>query len=123
MPICPNCGQVVERAVTAYHPERASIEFTCEKSAGGTRGCGFSGEQSVLGGMAKVQWKVDWALRWYVLKVDYELYGKDLTDSARLSGQILRVMGAKAAAGISVRDVSRRGRPQGLEVGRPRRIG
>jgi lysyl-tRNA synthetase class 1 len=100
MPICPKCGQVVERAVTAYHPDRASIEFTCEKSAGGRPGCGFSGEQSVLGGMAKVQWKVDWALRWYVLKVDYELYGKDLTDSARLSGQILRVMGAKAPLGF-----------------------
>ncbi len=100
MPICPNCGQVVERAVTAYHPERASIEFTCEKSAGGATGCGFSGEQSVLGGKAKVQWKVDWALHWYVLKVDYELYGKDLTDSARLSGQILRVMGAKPPLGF-----------------------
>jgi lysyl-tRNA synthetase class 1 len=100
MPICPNCGQVVERAVTAYHPDRASIEFTCEKSAGGTSGCGFSGEQPVLGGKAKVQWKVDWALRWYVLKVDYELYGKDLTDSARLSGQILRVMGAQPPLGF-----------------------
>jgi lysyl-tRNA synthetase, class I len=100
MPICPNCGQVVERAVTAYHPDRASIEFTCEKSAGGRPGCGFSGEQSVLGGMAKVQWKVDWALRWYVLKVDYELYGKDLTDSARLSGQILRVMGGRPPLGF-----------------------
>jgi lysyl-tRNA synthetase class 1 len=100
MPICPKCGQVVERAVTAYHPERASIEFTCEKSAGGTSGCGFSGEQSVLGGSAKVQWKVDWALRWYVLKVDYELYGKDLTDSARLGGQILRVMGGRQPLGF-----------------------
>ena len=100
MPICPNCGQLVERSVTAYHPERASIEFTCEKSAGGKSGCGFSGEQSVLGGKAKVQWKVDWALRWYVLKVDYELYGKDLTDSARLSGQILRVMGAQPPLGF-----------------------
>ncbi len=100
MPICPNCGQVVERAVTAYHPDRTSIEFTCEKGAGGKSGCGLSGEQSVLGGKAKVQWKVDWALRWYVLKVDYELYGKDLTDSARLSGQILRVMGAQPPLGF-----------------------
>ena len=100
MPICPNCGQVVERAVTAYHPERGTIDFTCEKSAGGASGCGFRGEQSVLGGKAKVQWKVDWALRWYVLKVDYELYGKDLTDSARLSGQILRVMGAQPPLGF-----------------------
>jgi lysyl-tRNA synthetase class 1 len=47
-----------------------------------------------------VQWKVDWALRWYVLKVDYELYGKDLTDSARLGGQILRVMGGRQPLGF-----------------------
>ncbi len=100
MPICPKCGQVIERTVSAYHPERAAIEFACEKSAGGASGCGYRGEQSVLGGMAKVQWKVDWALRWYVLKVDYELYGKDLTDSARLSGQILRVLGAKPPLGF-----------------------
>jgi len=100
MPICPNCGQVVERTVSAYHPERGSIEFICEKSAGGRLGCGFRGEQSVLAGKAKVQWKVDWALRWYVLKVDYELYGKDLTDSARLSGQIIRLMGAQPPLGF-----------------------
>ena len=100
MPICPKCGLVVERAVTAYHPERATIEFICEKSAGDSSGCGFSGEQSVLGGLAKVQWKVDWALRWYALKVDYELYGKDLTDSARLSGQILRVLGGDPPLGF-----------------------
>jgi lysyl-tRNA synthetase class 1 len=100
MPICPQCGQVVERTVTAYHPDRATIEFECAKSAGGTRGCGFSGEQSVLGGKAKVQWKVDWALRWFALHVDYELYGKDLTDSARLSGQILRVLGGNPPLGF-----------------------
>ncbi len=100
MPICPKCGQVVERTVTAYHPERSTIEFTCERSAGDSDGCGFSGEQSVLGGKAKVQWKVDWALRWYALKVDYELYGKDLTDSARLSGQILRVLGGNPPLGF-----------------------
>ena len=47
-----------------------------------------------------MQWKVDWALRWYVLKVDYELYGKDLTDSARLGGQILRVMGGRQPLGF-----------------------
>ncbi|MDO8434369.1 MAG: lysine--tRNA ligase [Candidatus Binatus sp.] len=100
MPLCPRCGQVIERRVTAYHVERAAIEFVCEKSAGGVAGCGFSGEQSVLGGKAKVQWKVDWALRWYALAVDYELYGKDLTDSARLSGQILRVLGGNPPLGF-----------------------
>jgi lysyl-tRNA synthetase class 1 len=100
MPLCPECGQIVERQVTAYHPERATVEFACEKSAGGTRGCGWSGEQSVLGGLAKAQWKVDWALRWFALKVDYELYGKDLIDSAHLSGQIERVLGGRPPLGF-----------------------
>jgi lysyl-tRNA synthetase, class I len=100
MPLCPRCGQIVERQVTAYHVERATVEFSCERSAGGTPGCGWRGEQTVLGGKAKVQWKVDWALRWYTLKVDYELYGKDLTDSARLSGDILRVLGGAPPIGF-----------------------
>jgi lysyl-tRNA synthetase class 1 len=53
-----------------------------------------------LGGNAKVQWKVDWALRWYVLGVDYELYGKDLIDSARLSGEIVRLLGGEPPMGF-----------------------
>jgi len=100
MPLCPQCGQVNSTLVTAYHPERATVEFSCERSFGGAHPCGFRGEQSVLGGKAKVGWKVDWALRWYALKVDYELYGKDLIDSARLSGQILKVLGGKPPIGF-----------------------
>lgn len=101
MPICPACGQVNSTVVSAYHPERDSVEFSCERSFGGARGCGFRGEQSVLGGRAKLQWKVDWALRWHVLKVDYELYGKDLIDSARLSGRILRLLGGEPPLGFA----------------------
>jgi len=100
MPLCPQCGQVNSTLVTAYHPDRAKVEFSCERSFGGAHPCGFKGEQSVLGGKAKVGWKVDWALRWYALKVDYELYGKDLIDSARLSGQILKVLGGKPPIGF-----------------------
>ena len=100
MPLCPACGQINSTLVTAYHPDRDSVEFSCERSFGGSHGCGFRGEQSVLGGHAKVQWKVDWALRWLVLQVDYELYGKDLIDSARLSGQILRLLGGRPPLGF-----------------------
>jgi lysyl-tRNA synthetase class 1 len=101
MPICPSCGQVNSTRVTAYHRERVTVEFACERSFGGSHGCGFRGEQSVLGGNAKVQWKVDWALRWYVLGVDYELYGKDLIDSARLSGEIVRLLGGQPPMGFA----------------------
>ncbi len=100
MPLCPSCGQINSTLVTAYFPERAAVEFSCERTFGGAHGCGFKGERSILGGGCKVQWKVDWALRWYVLKVDYELYGKDLIDSARLSGQILRILGGRPPLGF-----------------------
>lgn len=100
MPLCPSCGQVNSTLVTGYHPERASVEFSCERTFGGAHGCGYKGEQSVLGAKAKVQWKADWALRWYVLRVDYELYGKDLIDSANLSGRILRILGGTPPLGF-----------------------
>src|SRR5215469_679522 len=100
MPLCPQCGQINSTLVTAYHPERATVELSCQRNFGGANGCGFIGEQSILGGQAKVQWKVDWALRWYVLNVDYELYGKDLIDSARLSSQILRLLGGTPPLGF-----------------------
>ncbi|HUO05255.1 MAG TPA: lysine--tRNA ligase [Candidatus Binataceae bacterium] len=100
MPICPKCRQINSTLVTAYHPERATVEFSCERHFGNAHPCGHRAEQSILGGMAKVQWKVDWALRWYVLQVDYELYGKDLIDSARLSGEILKVLGGNPPLGF-----------------------
>ncbi len=100
MPICPQCGQVNSTRVVAHHPERAAVEFSCERTFGGAHGCGFRGERSVLGGETKVGWKADWALRWYALEVDYELYGKDLIDSARLSGQILQLLGRRPPLGF-----------------------
>src|SRR5580704_14067224 len=43
-------------------------------------------ETPVTGGACKLQWKPDWAMRWYALKVDYEMAGKDLIESVKLSG-------------------------------------
>ncbi len=57
-------------------------------------------EQSALGGQSKLQWKVDWAMRWYALGVDYEMYGKDLTDSGVQSGKIVKVLGGRKPDGL-----------------------
>jgi lysyl-tRNA synthetase class 1 len=54
----------------------------------------------VLGGQAKLQWKVDWAMRWVALGVDYEMYGKDLIDSGVQSGKIARVLGGRPPEGL-----------------------
>ncbi len=51
-------------------------------------------ETLVTGGHAKLQWKADWAMRWFALGVDYEMSGKDLIDSVKLSSRICRILGA-----------------------------
>lgn len=58
-------------------------------------------EQPVTGGHCKLQWKADWAMRWAALGVDYEMSGKDLIESVRLSSQICRVLGAKPPEGFT----------------------
>ena len=55
----------------------------------------------VTGGHVKCQWKADWALRWAALGVDYEMSGKDLIDSVKLSSRICRVLGAEPPDGFN----------------------
>ena len=57
-------------------------------------------ETPVTGGHCKLQWKPDWAMRWYALGVDYEMSGKDLTDSVRLAGEIVRILGGTPPDGF-----------------------
>src|SRR5690606_18609124 len=58
-------------------------------------------ELPVTGGHCKLQWKCDWAMRWAALGVDYEMAGKDLIDSVRLSGRIARILGAEPPEGFN----------------------
>ena len=58
-------------------------------------------ETPVTGGHAKLQWKPDWAMRWYALKVDYEMAGKDLIDSVKLSSRIMRALGGVPPEGFN----------------------
>jgi lysyl-tRNA synthetase class 1 len=58
-------------------------------------------ETPVTGGHAKLQWKPDWAMRWVALGVDYEMAGKDLIDSVKVSGAIARALGAEPPEGFN----------------------
>ncbi|HEY2755464.1 MAG TPA: lysine--tRNA ligase [Pseudolabrys sp.] len=55
----------------------------------------------VTGGRCKLQWKPDWAMRWVALGIDYEMAGKDLIDSVKLSGEICRALGGTAPEGFN----------------------
>ena len=58
-------------------------------------------ETSILDGNCKLQWKVDWAMRWFTFDVDFEMYGKDLTESAILSNKICRALGKNPPNGFA----------------------
>jgi lysyl-tRNA synthetase class 1 len=95
-PVCERCGRVYSTRVTATDPKAFSVAYVCDSPLSGRyEACGHTAEASVLGGRCKVGWKVDWALRWYSLKVDYEMHGEDLLDSARLSSKIVKVLGGE----------------------------
>ncbi len=55
----------------------------------------------VTGGHCKLQWKPDWAMRWFALGVDYEMAGKDLIDSVKLSGKICAALGGTPPEGFN----------------------
>ncbi|MCR2835161.1 lysine--tRNA ligase [Parerythrobacter lacustris] len=92
LPISPRTGRVLQVPVEVLDADAGLIRFTDEDGA--------VIEQTALGGTAKLQWKVDWAMRWYALGVDYEMYGKDLTDSGIQSGKIVQVLGGRKPEGL-----------------------
>jgi len=99
-PICEKCGRINSTRVTAYYSAGNTIEYTCDRGGGSTENCGYKGSTSVFNGAVKVGWKVDWALRWYAYDIGYEMYGKDLIESAKLSGKIVRLMGKQPPTGL-----------------------
>jgi len=92
LPICSDTGQVLEIPVKEIILEKSKIVFDNN---------GKELETSVLDGNCKLQWKVDWAMRWYALDVDFEMYGKDLIESAILSTKIIKLIGKTNPSGFS----------------------
>lgn len=84
--------QVIHNAVVVEaKPADGSAIFQSVDESGAPIGDPF--EHTVLDGGCKMQWRVDWALRWAALGVDYEMSGKDLIDSVRLGSRICRAIG------------------------------
>jgi len=92
LPICPETGLVLEIPVLEIIKKKSKIIFDNN---------GKKLEASILDGNCKLQWKVDWAMRWYALDVDFEMYGKDLIESAILSTKIIKLMGKNNPLGFA----------------------
>src|SRR5579883_3019929 len=94
LPIDPASGVVLQVPVVAHDAKAGTITYedpdTRERVT-----------TLVTGGRCKLQWKPDWAMRWFALGVDYEMAGKDLIDSVKLSSQICRTLGGTPPEGFN----------------------
>jgi lysyl-tRNA synthetase, class I len=93
LPICPDTGKVLEVQVTETKKKEGKIIYINKE--------GKKIETEVVNGKCKLQWKVDWAMRWYTFDVDYEMYGKDLIESAIISSKICQTLGKKNPSGFA----------------------
>ena len=94
LPIHPNTGVVMQVPMEEVRPGLDELVWRDPETGErfGTR---------ITGGHCKAQWKADWALRWFALGVDYEMSGKDLIDSVKLSSAICRVLGGEPPIGFT----------------------
>src|SRR6202163_4246012 len=94
LPICPRTGVVLQVPVTAHDVKAGTISYEDPETR-------ETITLPVTGGHCKLQWKPDWAMRWYALGVDYEMAGKDLIDSVKLSGKICAALGGMPPEGFN----------------------
>ena len=87
LPIHPRTGQVMQVRIDEVDAGAGTVSW--QDPADGTRHT-----TPVTGGACKLQWKADWAMRWHALGVDYEMSGKDLIDSVKLSSRVCTVLGS-----------------------------
>src|ERR1700760_4116331 len=94
LPICPRTGVVLQVPITAHDVKAGTISYD-------DPGTKESVTVPVTGGRCKLQWKPDWAMRWVALGIDYEMAGKDLIDSVKLSGKICSALGGLPPEGFN----------------------
>ena len=94
LPIDLRTGVVLQVPVIAHDAKRGTITY--EEPETQER---FT--VPVTGGRCKLQWKPDWAMRWVALGIDYEMAGKDLIDSVKLSGEICRALDGTPPEGFN----------------------
>ena len=87
LPVCGETGHVLQVPVVERDVDAGTIIYQRED--------GKLVETLITGGHCKLQWKPDWAMRWFALLVDYEMSGKDLIDSVKQSNKITRALGGR----------------------------
>ena len=94
LPICPRTGMVLYVPIVEHDVKAGTVSYDDPETKERVT-------LPVTGGHCKLQWKPDWAMRWFALGVDYEMAGKDLIDSVKLSGKICAALGGTPPEGFN----------------------
>ena len=91
-PVCGSCGRIYTTRSREFQSATDKVLYVCEgeSEVKGSRleGCGYKGEVDIKAGQGKLPWKGDFAARWAALGVNFEAYGKDISDSVRVNDRI-----------------------------------
>jgi lysyl-tRNA synthetase class 1 len=91
-PVCGSCGRIYTTRAREFNAKTDRVMYDCEGDAeirGSTiQGCGYKGETDIKDGRGKLPWKGEFAARWEALKINFEAFGKELTDSVRVNDRI-----------------------------------
>ena len=98
LPVSPKTGFVLQVPTLERNVAKGTIVF---EEADPSTGKIERFEVPVTGGHVKMQWKPDWAMRWAALGVDYEMAGKDLIDSVKVSSQVCKILGGTPPEGFN----------------------
>src|SRR5438105_7876066 len=94
LPICPRTGVVLQVPIVAHDVKAGTVSYDDPETRERVT-------LPVTGGHCKLQWKPDWAMRWFALGIDYDMAGKDRIDSVKLSGKICSVLGGTPPEGFN----------------------
>lgn len=91
-PVCGSCGRIYTTQAHEFDPSTDKVLYACE-GLGEIKGqsiesCGYKGEVDIKDGHGKLPWKAEFAARWDALRISFEAYGKELTDSVRVNDRV-----------------------------------
>ena len=83
LPICSTTGEIIQIKILSICTKRFTITYISKKKKQNT---------SILNGRCKLQWKVDFPMRWAAFNVNYEMYGKDISANSFLYNKIYKLI-------------------------------
>jgi len=91
--ICGKCGKIYTTSVSNFDLEKQTVSYKCvgtEIRGKTLPGCGHVGTADYTTNQGKLNWKVEFGVRWAALNIDFEAHGKDILDSVRVNDRICK---------------------------------